>query len=62
LRADPTLADAMGAAGRAYVEREYTWDAVLTRYETLLEETVARVGPAIRAELAGSDPNTDNSR
>ena len=62
MRADPTLADAMGAAGRAYVEREYTWDAVLTRYETLLEETVARVGPAIRAELAGSDPHTDNSR
>jgi glycosyltransferase involved in cell wall biosynthesis len=58
LRADPELADAMGAAGRAYVEREYTWDAVLTRYEALLAETVARVGPAIRAELAGSDPNS----
>ena len=42
LRDDPTLADAMGAAGRAYVEREYTWDVVLDRYEALLERT-ARV-------------------
>jgi glycosyltransferase involved in cell wall biosynthesis len=39
LRADPALADAMGAAGREYVEREYTWDAVLGRYEALLERT-----------------------
>ena len=29
LRADPALADAMGAAGHGYVEREYTWDTVL---------------------------------
>jgi glycosyltransferase involved in cell wall biosynthesis len=41
LRADPTLADTMGAAGKAYVEREYTWDIVLERYEALLERTVA---------------------
>jgi glycosyltransferase involved in cell wall biosynthesis len=41
LRADPALADAMGAAGKAYVEREYTWDTVLDRYEALLERTVA---------------------
>ncbi len=41
LCADPGLADAMGAAGKAYVEREYTWDAVLDRYEALLERTVA---------------------
>ena len=40
LVADPALADAMGAAGKAYVEREYTWDAVLDRYEVLLERTV----------------------
>ena len=41
LRDDPALADAMGAAGKAYVEREYTWDAVLERYERLLERTAA---------------------
>jgi glycosyltransferase involved in cell wall biosynthesis len=41
LRADPALADAMGAAGKAYVEREYSWDIVLERYEALLERTVA---------------------
>jgi glycosyltransferase involved in cell wall biosynthesis len=41
LRDDPALADAMGAAGRAYVEREYTWDTVLDRYERLLERVVS---------------------
>ena len=40
---DPALADTMGAAGRAYVEREYTWDTVLDRYEALLERT-AEIG------------------
>ena len=39
----PALADAMGAAGRDYVEREYTWDTVLDRYEALLERT-AEIG------------------
>jgi glycosyltransferase involved in cell wall biosynthesis len=39
LLADPVLADAMGAAGKAYVEREYTWEVVLDRYEALLEQT-----------------------
>ena len=48
LLADPALADAMGAAGKAYVEREYTWDVVLDRYEALLERTAARAGvPAL---------------
>jgi glycosyltransferase involved in cell wall biosynthesis len=37
---DPARADAMGAAGRAYVEREYDWEVVLDRYERLLERTV----------------------
>jgi glycosyltransferase involved in cell wall biosynthesis len=50
LRADPALADAMGAAGKAYVEREYSWDTVLDRYETLLERTVAVRG-AVRGVL-----------
>ena len=48
LRDDPALADAMGAAGRAYVEREYTWDVVLDRYEALLEGT-ARVWSSVTA-------------
>jgi glycosyltransferase involved in cell wall biosynthesis len=47
LRAEPGLADAMGAAGRAYVEREYRWDVVLDRYAELLERTAgAGVAPA----------------
>jgi glycosyltransferase involved in cell wall biosynthesis len=37
---DPARADAMGAAGRAYVEREYDWEVVLDRYERLLDRTV----------------------
>ncbi len=49
-RDDPALADAMGAAGRAYVEREYTWDVVLDRYEALLERT-ARVRPSMTGAL-----------
>ncbi len=32
----PGLADAMGASGRRYVEREYTWDVVMDRYEDVL--------------------------
>jgi glycosyltransferase involved in cell wall biosynthesis len=46
LRTDPVLADAMGAAGRAYVEREYSWDVVLDRYEALLERTARAGAPA----------------
>ncbi len=50
LRADPALADAMGAAGKAYVEREYEWETVLKRYEALLERTVltTTTAPAVR--------------
>jgi len=36
LRHVPQLADAMGAAGRRYVEREYDWSVVLARYEETL--------------------------
>jgi len=32
----PELADALGRAGRSYVEREYDWDVVLDRYENVL--------------------------
>jgi glycosyltransferase involved in cell wall biosynthesis len=44
-------ADAMGAAGRRYVEREYAWDVVLDRYERLLETAAAR-GPVAQANSA----------
>ena len=36
---DPSLAAALGDAGRRYVERRYDWDGVLTRYERLLFRT-----------------------
>jgi glycosyltransferase involved in cell wall biosynthesis len=36
LSSRPELADAMGQAGRRYVEREYDWDVVIERYERLL--------------------------
>jgi glycosyltransferase involved in cell wall biosynthesis len=47
LLANPAVADAMGVAGRAYVEREYTWDVVLDRYEALLERTARAGVPAL---------------
>jgi glycosyltransferase involved in cell wall biosynthesis len=37
----PQLGDAMGKAGRAYVERRYPWSVVLDRYERLLQRTAA---------------------
>jgi glycosyltransferase involved in cell wall biosynthesis len=43
LYGDPELADRMGAAGRAYVAREYDWDVVLDRYERLLEAVAGSV-------------------
>jgi glycosyltransferase involved in cell wall biosynthesis len=43
LRTTPALADAMGAAGRRYVEREYDWDVVIARYERTLAGVAARV-------------------
>jgi glycosyltransferase involved in cell wall biosynthesis len=42
LETETGLADELGARGRAYVERNYTWGAVLDRYETLLAEVAAR--------------------
>lgn len=45
---DAALAETMGAAGRAYVEREYRWDVVLDRYERLLAATAeGRLAPVI---------------
>jgi glycosyltransferase involved in cell wall biosynthesis len=43
LRHAPELADAMGAAGRRYVEREYDWSVVLARYEDALAGVTGRV-------------------
>jgi glycosyltransferase involved in cell wall biosynthesis len=42
LAGDPTLRAALGGAGRAYVERHYTWTAVGRRYEAFLGH-VARI-------------------
>ena len=33
------LADELAAAGKSYVERNYSWEAVMTRYEALLQRT-----------------------
>lgn len=40
LRDEPGLADAMGAAGREFVRREYDWEVVLGRYEELIAATM----------------------
>lgn len=48
----PTLAEAMGRAGRAYVEAHYRWDHVLDRYERLL----AVIAGARRAARLACDP------
>ena len=37
----PELADALGRAGRSYVEREYNWDVILDRYEGVLARVAA---------------------
>jgi glycosyltransferase involved in cell wall biosynthesis len=45
LVARPLLADAMGRAGRAYVEANYRWDHVLDRYERFLDVMAGRRAP-----------------
>lgn len=45
LLGNPDLADAMGAAGREYVRREYDWEVVLDRYDALLAATVRGEAP-----------------
>ena len=37
VRSDPTLAGALGRAGRRYVERRYAWDRIIARYEDFLQ-------------------------
>ena len=39
---DPALAASLGAAGRRYVERNYSWSVVMDRYESLLDLAIAR--------------------
>ncbi|MGH9102331.1 MAG: glycosyltransferase family 4 protein [Acidimicrobiales bacterium] len=51
LLGDPSLASALGEAGRAYVTERYDWDVVLDRYERLLGE-VAMSRPPRRARSA----------
>ena len=41
LASDRALGDAMGEAGRRYVEERYGWDVLLDRYEAVLEATAA---------------------
>jgi glycosyltransferase involved in cell wall biosynthesis len=41
LRAEPTLADALGRQGQAYVEANYSWDVVLGKYEALFAQVKA---------------------
>jgi glycosyltransferase involved in cell wall biosynthesis len=43
LHSSPELADALGEAGRLYVERNYAWDVVMDRYERALARVAARV-------------------
>ena len=39
LAGSPSLAEALGRAGRRYVEQEYRWSTVLDRYERVLHRT-----------------------
>jgi glycosyltransferase involved in cell wall biosynthesis len=41
LRAEPTLADALGRQGQAYFEANYSWDVVLGKYEALFAQVKA---------------------
>ena len=49
LHSSPELADALGAAGRRYVEENYVWDVVMERYERTLAQ-VAGAAAASRAD------------
>jgi glycosyltransferase involved in cell wall biosynthesis len=54
LVANASLAPALGARGREFVQAHYSWDAVLGRYERLLGETAGRHA-ARRRRLRGTD-------
>lgn len=40
LLADATLRRRLGASGRGFVERNYTWDVVMTRYESFIDRMI----------------------
>ncbi len=42
IHASPELADALGEAGRRYVEQHYQWDVVMDRYERTLARVAGR--------------------
>jgi glycosyltransferase involved in cell wall biosynthesis len=50
----PELADSLGRAGQAYVEREYDWDVVMDRYERVLTRVALRrpMGASRRANAS----------
>jgi len=57
LAGDRVLADELGAAGRAYVERRYDWNDLLARYEGFLARvqtdwTRRTSGPGLRPSLS----------
>jgi glycosyltransferase involved in cell wall biosynthesis len=43
LLASPALRSQLGRNGRAYVEREYSWDAVLRRFDSAMEQILGPV-------------------
>ena len=51
LLAEPRLGRQLGLAGRAYVERHYSWEAVLDKYEYLFA-TAARLFPRATSSAA----------
>jgi glycosyltransferase involved in cell wall biosynthesis len=50
----PELADSLGRAGRAYVEREYDWDVVMDRYERVLNRVAALRRPTEASRRANA--------
>jgi polysaccharide biosynthesis protein PslH len=50
---DAGLARALGAAGRAYVERHHDWDAVTRRFELIYEQVLTGEHPGLAAEEVG---------
>lgn len=51
LHSDPDLRQRLGAAGRTFVEANYSWQGVLARWERLLEGLTSRRRPVLRARL-----------
>ncbi|MDQ2724188.1 MAG: glycosyltransferase [Actinomycetota bacterium] len=56
----PQLAADLGASGRRYVEANYTWDAVLGRYEALLVYAGQRHRHRVRSQRASLRPRVSS--